>query len=213
MTRGAGVGRAGFASFYDVGSGLYWTGTMNRPGRIVLGVTGSIAAHKAIDLTSQLTRLGHVVDVVLTVEAQRFVTALPFKTLARRPVITGMYDEEQGWKPSHIAVADEADLLLVAPATANTIAHLSLGLAEDALGCIALALKPEARLLVAPAMNGRMWLHPATQAHVATLRQRGAEILGPAEGMLSCGYEGIGRLLPVEAIVARVVELLAGVPG
>lgn len=186
---------------------------MKRPGRIVLGVTGSIAAHKAIDLASQFTRMGHVVDVVLTADAQRFVTPLPFKTLARRPVITGLYDEEQGWKPSHIAVADEADVLLVAPATAHTLARLALGLADDALGCIALALRPEARVLVAPAMNGKMWLHPATQGHVATLKGRGVEFLGPAEGMLSCGYEGIGRLLPVESIVARVGELLAADPG
>lgn len=186
---------------------------MNRPGRIVLGVTGSIAAHKAIDVASQLVRLGHGVDVVLTAEAQRFVTALPFKTLSRRPVITGLYDEEQGWKPSHIAVADEADLLLVAPATANTIAKLAHGLADDALGCLALALRPEARVVVAPAMNGRMWLHPATQANVELLKGRGVEFLGPAEGMLSCGYEGIGRLLPVDALVARVVEILAASPG
>jgi len=186
---------------------------MKRPGRIVLGVTGSIAAHKAIDVASQLARLGHQVDVVLTADAQRFVTALPFKTLARRPVITDLYDEDEGWKPSHIAVADEADLLLVAPATANTIAKFAHGLADDALSCIALALAPQARVLIAPAMNGKMWLHPATQSNVAVLRARGVEFLGPAEGMLSCGYEGIGRLLPVEDIVARVTALLADCTG
>lgn len=188
--------------------GIYW-GEMNRPGRIVLGVTGSIAAHKAIDIASQLARLGHRVDVVMTADARRFITPLPFKTLSRRPVITDLYDEEEGWKPSHIAVADEADLLLVAPATAHTIARLALGLADDALTCVALALAPRAKVLIAPAMNGKMWLHPATQANVALLKSRGAEFLGPAEGMLSCGYEGIGRLLPVEAIVARATEVLA----
>lgn len=185
---------------------------MNRCGKVVLGVTGSIAAHRAIEVASQLTRLGHVVNVVMTAEAQRFVTALPFKTLSRRPVVTGLYDEEEGWKPLHITLADEADLLLVAPATAHTLAKLALGLADDALGCLALALRPEARLMIAPAMNGRMWLHPATQGHVATLKARGAEFLGPSEGMLSCGYEGIGRLVEVERIVARVAEALAG-PG
>ncbi len=176
------------------------------PLQIALGVTGSIAAHKAIEIASQLTKLGHEVTVVLTAEAQRFVTALPFKTLSRRPVITGLYDEEEGWKPAHIAVADEADVLLVAPATANTLAKLAHGLADDALGCIALALNPRARLVLAPAMNGRMWQHPATQANVETLRRRGAEFLGPAEGLLSCGYEGVGRLLEVESLVQAVIR-------
>lgn len=176
--------------------------------RIVLGVTGSIAAHKAIDLASQLTRLGHTVNVVLTAEAQKFVTPIAFKTLSRRPVVTGLYDEEEGWKPLHITLADEADLLLIAPATANTLARLALGLADDALGCIALALNPGAKMILAPAMNGKMWMHPATQAHVETLTSRGAIFLGPAEGLLSCGYEGVGRLLEVDRILARVAEVL-----
>jgi phosphopantothenoylcysteine decarboxylase len=182
---------------------------MSRPARIILGVTGSIAAHKAVDIASQLTRLGHQVNVVLTAEAQRFITPVPFKTLSRRPVVTDLYDEEEGWKPLHITLADEADLLLVAPATAHTIARLALGLSDDALSCIALALNPSARLLIAPAMNGKMWLHPATQGHVETLRARGAEFLGPAEGLLSCGYEGVGRLLEVDSIVRRVQEVTA----
>ncbi|MCC7374518.1 MAG: phosphopantothenoylcysteine decarboxylase [Verrucomicrobiales bacterium] len=177
---------------------------MSAPVRIVLGVTGSIAAHKAIDVASQLTRLGHQVNVVLTAEAQKFVTPVPFQTLSRRPVVTGLYDEEEGWKPLHITLADDAEMLVIAPATANTVARLALGLADDALGCIALALNPKARLLIAPAMNGKMWLHPATQGHVRTLKERGAEFLGPAEGMLSCGYEGIGRLLEVDQLVARL---------
>lgn len=177
---------------------------------IVLGVTGSIAAHKAIDVASQLTKLGHAVNAVLTADALRFVTPLPFKTLSRRPVVTDLYDEEEGWKPTHITLADEADLLLVAPATANTLAKMAHGIADDALSCVALALNPKARVLVAPAMNGKMWLHPATRANAATLKDRGVEFLGPAEGMLSCGYEGVGRLWDVASIVARVVEVLAG---
>jgi phosphopantothenoylcysteine decarboxylase/phosphopantothenoylcysteine decarboxylase/phosphopantothenate--cysteine ligase len=185
---------------------------MNRPAHIVLGVTGSIAAHKAVDLASQLTQAGHVVHVVLTAEAQKFVTPVAFKTLTRRPVVTGLYDEEEGWKPLHIKLADEADLLLIAPATANTLARLALGLADDALGCIALALNPGARLLCAPAMNGKMWLHPATQDHVAVLKARGVEFLGPAQGMLSCGYEGVGRLLEVNQILSRVMEMLSNLP-
>jgi phosphopantothenoylcysteine synthetase/decarboxylase len=174
---------------------------------ILLGVTGSIAAHKAADLASQLTKQGYEVNVVLTADAQRFITPLPFKTLSRHPVMTDLYDEEQGWKPAHIHLADEADLLLIAPATANTIAKLALGLANDALSCIALALNPHAHVLIAPAMNGKMWLHPATQQHVATLKSRGVEFIGPEEGLLSCGYEGIGRLWPVEKVAQRAIEL------
>lgn len=175
---------------------------------VVLGVTGSIAAHKAIDLASLLTKAGADVNVVLTADAQRFVQPLPFKTLSRNPVITNLYDEEEGWKPAHIRLADEAALLVVAPATANCLAKLALGLADDALGCIALALNPAAKVVFAPAMNGKMWLHPATQGHVATLKARGAEFLGPEEGLLSCGYEGIGRIWPVEKIAARCAGIL-----
>jgi len=180
-----------------------------KPGRnIVLGVTGSIAAHKAADLASLLAKAGCEVRVVMTADAQRFITPLPFKTLSRHAVITDLYDEEEGWKPVHIEIADEADLLLIAPATANTIAKLAHGLADDALSCIALALNPAAKILIAPAMNGKMWLHPATQQNVASLKSRGAQFIGPEEGMLSCGYEGIGRLWPVADVAKRAVELL-----
>lgn len=179
---------------------------MNRT--IILGVTGSIAAHRAADLASQLTKADCAVHVVMTADAQRFITPLPFKTLSRHPVITDLYDEEEGWKPAHIRLADEADLLLIAPATANIIAKMAHGLANDALSCIALALNPQARVLLAPAMNGKMWLHPATQLNVNTLKGRGAEFIGPEEGLLSCGYEGLGRLWPVADIAARALALL-----
>src|ERR1044071_8347164 len=161
---------------------------------IVLGVTGSIAAHRAADLASLLTKQDHAVHVVMTADAQRFITPLPFKTLSRNPVVTDLYDEEEGWKPLHIRLADEADLLLVAPATANFLAKLAHGLANDALSCIARALNTKASTLIAPAMNGKMWLHPATQENVAALKARGAEFIGPEEGLLSCGYEGLGRM-------------------
>src|SRR5579864_6656189 len=131
---------------------------------IVLGVTGSIAAYKAAELASQLTKQGYEVHVVLTTDSQRFVTALPFKTLSRHAVVTDLYDEEEGWKPAHIQLADEADLLLIAPATANVVAKLAHGLADDALSCIALALNSQAGILIAPAMNGKMWRHAATRA-------------------------------------------------
>jgi len=175
---------------------------------IVLGVTGSIAAHKAIDLASVLTKAGFNVHVVMTHDALRFITPLPFKTMSRHPVVTDLYDEEEGWKPAHIELADNADLLLIAPATANVIAKLTHGIADDALTCIALAIKPSAKILMAPAMNGKMWQHAATQHNVATLRSRAVEFMGPDEGLLSCGYEGIGRLMPVETIAERARALL-----
>jgi phosphopantothenoylcysteine decarboxylase len=181
---------------------------MSKQPNIVLGVTGSIAAYKAAELTSQLVKAGGDVHVVMTADALRFITPLAFKTLSRHPVVTDLYDEEEGWKPTHIRLADEADLLLIAPATANNLAKLALGLADDALTCIALALNPRARLLMAPAMNGKMWLHPATQENVARLKARGAEFIGPEEGMLSCGYEGVGRLWPVDQIAQRARQLL-----
>jgi phosphopantothenoylcysteine decarboxylase len=177
-------------------------------GNIVLGVTGSIAAYKAVDLTSLLVKRNCAVNVVMTADAQRFITPLPFKVISRHPVITELYDEEEGWKPTHVKLADEANLLLIAPATANVIAKLAHGLADDALSCIALALNPTARMLIAPAMNGKMWLHPATQQNVAALRIRGIEFIGPEEGMLSCGYEGKGRLEVVEKICQRALDLL-----
>jgi phosphopantothenoylcysteine synthetase/decarboxylase len=181
---------------------------MPAPKNVVLGVTGSIAAHKAADLASMLTKQGLDVHVVMTRDAAHFITPLPFKTLSRHPVVQDLYDEEEGWKPTHILLADEADLLLIAPATANVIAKLAHGLADDALSCIALALRSEAKILIAPAMNGKMWEHPATRANVATLKSRGVEFIGPEEGLLSCGYEGLGRLWPVEKIFQRVTELL-----
>jgi len=174
--------------------------------RLILGVTGSIAAYKAADLTSQLCRRGVDVTCVMTADAQEFVGPLTLQVLSRRPVVTGLYDEKDAWKPGHIALADEADLLVIAPATAHTIAQLALGLAPDALTATVLAT--EAPVLMAPAMNGKMWRHPATCGHVATLRSRGVEFIGPDEGMLSCGYEGVGRLWPVEGIVERVLERL-----
>jgi phosphopantothenoylcysteine decarboxylase len=180
---------------------------MNANKKIILGVTGSIAAYKAADLASLLTKAKCDVRVVMTADAQRFITPLPFKTLTRHPVVTGLYDEDEGWKPTHIELADEADVLLIAPATANVIAKMAHGIADDALSCIALALNPRAKILVAPAMNGKMWQHAATQENVKTLKQRGVVFIGPDEGMLSCGYEGVGRLWSVDQIASRVLKL------
>ena len=173
---------------------------------IILGVTGSIAAHKAVDVCSQLVKAGAEVHVVMTRDAQEFITPLPFKTLSRNPVVTSLYDEEEGWQPTHIRLADEANLILVAPATANTLAKLAQGQANDALSCIALAANPTAKMLMAPALNGKMWEHPATQANVASLKDRGAQFIGPAAGDLACGYEGLGRLAPVEEILETTLQ-------
>lgn len=175
--------------------------------RVILGVTGSIAAYKAADLTSQLTKLGAEVHPVMTAAARQFIAPLTLQTLARQPVAADLWEEGGGWRPGHIELADEADLLLVAPATADTLAHFALGLAPDVLSSLYLAAR--CPVLIAPAMNGKMWAHPATAANVATLKARGVEFIGPEEGMLACGYEGLGRLWPVEGIVERAVALVA----
>ncbi|MCF6314025.1 MAG: phosphopantothenoylcysteine decarboxylase [Verrucomicrobiales bacterium] len=174
---------------------------------ILLGVTGSIAAYKAADLASQLVKLGHQVNVIMTREAQEFITPLTLQTLSRQAVITRLADENNGWQPGHIQLADSADLLLIAPATANIIAKLAHGIADDALSSIALATR--APLLIAPAMNGNMWQHSATVDNVKTLQNRDAYFIGPEkDGMLACGYEGAGRLWPVEGIINKVEEFL-----
>jgi phosphopantothenoylcysteine decarboxylase len=173
---------------------------------VVLGVTGSIAAFKAADLASQLVKLDCEVHVVMTAEATRFITPLTLQTLSRQPVVTDLFDEKIGWQPGHIELADRADLLLIAPATAQIIAELAHGFANHALTAIALATR--APVLLAPAMNGKMWLHPATLANVECLRARGAQFIGPEEGLLACGYEGVGRLWPVDGILAAARALL-----
>ena len=181
---------------------------MNNPTKtILLGVTGSIAAYKAAEITSLLRKEGHEIHVIMTQRARAFITPLTLSTLSRNPVLCDFFQENGDWKPGHIDLADRADLLLVAPASANTIARLSLGLADDALGAVALATR--APLLIAPAMNGKMWEHSATRENVERLRRRGAEFVGPAEGGLACGYEGVGRLSEVVEIVEHALRLLA----
>lgn len=177
---------------------------------VVLGVTGSIAAYKAADMTSQLRKLGFDVFCVMTKDAAHFITPLTLQTLSQHPVTMDLFEEGEGeWRPTHIALADSAAVLVIAPATANVMAKLAHGIADDALTTIALALQPKAKVLIAPAMNGKMWLHPATQANVKILQARGAEFIGPEKGMLACGYEGIGRLWPADEIVKRIQEVLA----
>ena len=171
---------------------------------IILGITGSIAAYKAADLASQLVKQGHSVHAVMTRSATEFITPLTLQTLTRNPVVVSLEDEKQSWKPGHIDLADQADLFLVAPATANVLANFANGHAPDPLASIYLALPRTTRVLIAPAMNGKMWLHPATQRNVERLKQDGCGFVGPEEGELACGYEGIGRLSPVEEILAAI---------
>lgn len=174
---------------------------------VVLGVTGSIAAYKSAELASLLYKQGHDVFVVLTHDATEFITPLTLQTLSKNPVITSFYDEKENWRPGHIQLADRAALLLIAPATANVIAELAHGLAGHPLAAIALATR--APILIAPAMNGKMWDHPATKENVATLGSRGVEFIGPEAGILACGYEGLGRLWKVDEIAFRAEFLLA----
>ena len=174
---------------------------------VVVGVTGSIAAYKSAELTSLLVKQGHEVFVVMTKDATEFIAPLTLQTLSKNPVTTSFYDEKESWRPGHIELADRASLLLIAPATANIIAELANGLAGHPLAAVALATR--APILIAPAMNGKMWEHPATQENVEKLKARGVDFIGPEEGMLACGYEGIGRLWKVEDIAFRAEFMLA----
>jgi phosphopantothenoylcysteine decarboxylase len=173
---------------------------------VLLGISGSIAAYKSADITSQLVKAGCTVTCIMTRAAQEFITPMTLQTLSKNAVVTDLFDEKESWRPTHIYLADHADLLLIAPATANTLASLAQGFADDALGAIALATR--APILIAPAMNGKMWLHPATQHNVEILKSRGCQFIGPDDGMLACGYEGTGRLWPVEGIVSAALEML-----
>ncbi len=173
---------------------------------IVLGITGSIAAYKTADLASQLVKEGHDVHAVMTRAATEFITPLTLQVLTRQPVLVTLEDEKQSWKPGHIELADNADLFLVAPASADVLAHFANGLAPDPLSSIYLALPRTTRVVIAPAMNGKMWDHPATRRNVARLIEDGCRFVGPAEGYLACGYQGIGRMAPVEEILAAVVS-------
>jgi phosphopantothenoylcysteine synthetase/decarboxylase len=173
---------------------------------IVLGITGSIAAYKSAELASRLTQAGHTVHAVMTHSATEFITPLTLQALTRNPVLVSLEDEKQSWKPGHIELADQADLFLVAPATANILGAFANGLAPDPLTSVYLALPRTTPVLIAPAMNGKMWLHPATQRNVSQLQADGCTFLGPADGSLACGYEGTGRMLEPAEILEAVAR-------
>ena len=159
--------------------------------KVVLGVTGSIAAYKACELVRLLVKRGDEVHVVMTEHARAFVTPLTFQTLSRNPVESDLFSDPQDWKPGHISLA-AADLVVVAPATANVLAKMAHGIADDLLSSTLLATK--APVVVAPAMNDGMWTNPATQANVAALAARGVRVVQPGTGELACGTEGAGRM-------------------
>jgi phosphopantothenoylcysteine decarboxylase/phosphopantothenate--cysteine ligase len=168
--------------------------------RVLLAVSGGIAAYKAPDLVRALTRSGCTVRCAMTPSAREFVTPLVLQTLSGQRVATELFDLSEASEIDHIALADWAELLIVAPATANLLAKLAHGLADDLVSTIALATR--APILAAPAMNVNMWRHPATQRNVASLRERGVRVVGPEVGELACGWEGEGRMSEPAAIAA-----------
>jgi len=173
---------------------------------IVLGVTGGIACYKAVDLASKLVQAGATVDVIMTEGATAFVTPLPFQTITKRPVSIDMFQLLRDTDMAHISLSARADALVIAPATANTIAKIAHGLADNLLTSTVLATT--APLVVAPAMDADMWANPVTAENVETLRRRGATIVGPGEGRLASGRIGAGRLVSTEEIMAAIRQAL-----
>ena len=169
---------------------------------IVLGVTGSIAAYKACELVRLFVKNGDDVRVVMTDHAKEFVTPLTFRTLSRNPVENAMFADPLEWKPGHISLAEAADVLVVAPATANIIAKMANGIADDLLSSVALATN--APIVVAPAMNTGMWENAATQGNIETLKNRGVRFVEIGNGELACGTSGPGRMPEPEAIFGAV---------
>lgn len=175
--------------------------------RILLGVSGGIAAYKSAELVRRLREAGAEVRVVMTAGATRFITPLTLQALSGQPVRTELFDAGAEAAMGHIELARWADAVLIAPASANTLARLAQGLADDLLDTLCLATR--APLLVAPAMNNAMWEHPATQANLQLLRERGVSICGPASGSQACGETGPGRMLEPDALVAAVAQRFA----
>lgn len=175
---------------------------------VLLGVCGGIAAYKAASLCSKLVQAGATVKVIMTKSAAQFITPLTFQTISRHQVMIDTFEERDASVVSHIDLADSADIVVIAPATANMIAKMANGLADDMLSTTLLATT--APILVAPAMNVHMYAHPAVQQNIATLLERGVDFFDPAEGQLACGYAGKGRLAEPEQIFARIAAMLSG---
>ena len=177
---------------------------------IALGVSGSIACYKAVDFASKLAQLGADVDVLMTAAAQRFVAPLAFRSITHRAVVTSLFEPDSELSINHVAIAERADLVAVVPATANTLAKMALGFADDAVSATVLATA--APVLAAPAMDANMFHSPAVRANVRTLRERGVYLAGPADGRLASGLVGRGRLLEPAELVGHV-RLLLGRDG
>ena len=173
---------------------------------VVLGVTGGIAAYKSVEIVSRLRKLGATVHVIMTKNATEFVTPLTFETMSANPVITDTFARPERWEVEHIALAQKAEVFVIAPATANIMAKLAWGLADDMLSTTALATK--APLLLAPAMNTGMWTAEATRQNLDTLKRRGVRFVGPEAGRLACSDTGTGRMSEPEAVVEAVTALL-----
>jgi len=174
--------------------------------QITLAVTGSISAYKAADITSQLTKLGLEVKVLMTPAARKFITPLTLQVLSKNPVgLDVMIEEDPQWI-EHIDIGKETDIFLVAPASANTIAKLAMGLADNMVTSTALALPQGTKKLLAPAMNTKMLEHPATQRNIKLLQDYGYQIIQPRHATLACGDQGSGALATVESIVKAVKE-------
>ena len=176
---------------------------------ILLAVTGSISAYKAADITSQLTKLGHQVKVLMTPAATAFITPLTLQVLSKQAVLVEVMTEEDPKQIQHIDLGKEADLFLVAPASANTIAKLAHGFADNIVTSTALTLPSEVKKFLAPAMNTKMLDHPATQNNLETLKSYGYQIIPPREAILACGDQGSGALASIETILTTIQESLS----
>ena len=173
---------------------------------IVLGVTGSIAAYKAVELASQLTKAGASVEVIMTDSAEEFVTPMTFRNITGRPVVTTMWELSSEFSVEHVALADAADIVVIAPATANTIAKLVAGMADNMLTCTVLATN--APVVIAPAMDVTMYENAVTQENISKLRDRGFTIVGPERGRLASGKSGMGRFIDTNQIIGTVCRIL-----
>lgn len=173
---------------------------------IVIGVTGSIACYKSLNLVSRLKKMGAIVQVIMTKSACEFVNPLSFRTLSKNPVITSMFDEPTSWEVEHVSLADKASIFVIAPATANIIAKFAAGIADDMLTSTVLATK--AKKLIVPAMNVNMYENPITKKNISFLQEIGFEVMEPDEGLLACGYKGKGRFPEVAKIVDKIEYLL-----
>ena len=173
---------------------------------VVLGITGSIAAYKAVDIASKLNQAGARVEVVMTESATKFIAPLTLRNITGRPVATDMFELASEFNIEHVALAEAADVVVIAPATANIIAHLAAGLADDMLTCVVLATK--APIILAPAMNVNMFENPITQDNLAKLKARGFTIVDPVYGRLASGKMGLGRLAEVDKIIGTINQVL-----